>query len=67
MGKAIYCDRCGELFNTSEVECYKIIVSMNNYDDLKVDFCQGCRNQIESFLYGDELKKQKKKNRKNHN
>jgi len=57
MGKAYYCDRCGELFNTAEVTCYKIVVSMGYSEEIKVDFCSECRDKIEDFLYGNDIEK----------
>jgi len=56
MGKAIYCDRCGKLFNSSEVEMYKIKVSGAFNEDLTADFCEGCKSEIEGFLQGDDKK-----------
>ena len=64
MGKAIYCDRCNELFNTSEVEVKRVTISGVFNEDLVVDLCLGCATNIEGYIYGDNLKKNGKKKTK---
>ena len=56
MGRAIYCDRCNKLFNTAEINIKKgkIVGLWNN--DLIFDMCPECRDALEMFIYGDDLK-----------
>ena len=59
MGKAMYCDRCEELFNTSEIEVSRVKLVGVFQEDLKADLCTSCCLEMEKFLYGDDLKKKK--------
>lgn len=61
MGKAYYCDRCKKLFDERKIECYNITIAGAFDEDVEVLFCEGCKNEIETFVYGDDLKRKKKK------
>lgn len=61
MGKAVYCDRCGDLFNTSEIEVKKVRINGAFNEELVVDLCIECARNIEGYVYGDDLKKKKQK------
>ena len=61
MGKAYYCDRCGKLQDESELESCEVVISGVFNEDLKVTMDIGCAREIEDFVYGDDLKKKKKK------
>jgi hypothetical protein len=60
MGEAMYCDRCGKLFNTSEIEVKKVKICGVFNEDLECDLCMGCARGIEGYVYGDDLKKRRK-------
>lgn len=59
MGDAIYCDRCKALINrnTGNIHNFKIVELWN--EDMILDFCDGCRPKLDSFVHGDDLKKKK--------
>jgi len=60
MGNAVYCDRCGKLFNTSEVDVDNVTINGVFNNDLIVDLCKDCGRGIEDYVYGIDLKKKKK-------
>lgn len=64
MGKAIYCDRCGKLFNTSEIDIKrgKLVGFWN--EDIVVDLCPECRSGLENYVYGDDFKEFEKEQNK---
>ncbi len=61
MGKAIFCDRCNELFNAREVDVKsgKLVDFWN--EDMEVDLCPICRSSVEEHVFGMDIKKKKKK------
>lgn len=60
MGKAIYCDRCNRLMNKNigHIRNFRIVGLWN--EDMKLDFCDECRSELDEFVHGDDLKKKKK-------
>ncbi len=61
MGKAYYCDRCEKLQDESKLESKEVIISGIFNEDLKAILDEDCARDIEDFVYGEDLKKKKKK------
>lgn len=61
MGKAIYCDRCGKLFNKAEIDIKKgSLVGFWN-EEIIVDLCPKCLSGLDDYVWGEDLIKKNKK------
>jgi len=61
MGKAYYCDRCGQLQDDAEIKAKEAKISGIFNEDLEVTLCENCARDIELYVYGDDLKNKKKR------
>jgi len=60
MSKALYCDRCGKLFQ----DCmgnYHVTVEFDKYNEpiLDGDLCVDCQDDLEAFVFSKEEDKEK--------
>ena len=60
MGKAYYCDRCGELNDHFEFPSFEVEIKIDENDFADYTLCMGCKGKIESWFLGDDLKKGEK-------
>lgn len=55
MGVAYYCDRCGKLYDSTEVKMMKVTILGVFSEPLKADLCVICARGIEPYVWGDDL------------
>ena len=59
MGKAIFCDRCGKLFDKEEIDIRKGKILDFWNEEMIVYLCPKCKEGLEDYVYGKDLNKKK--------
>lgn len=51
MSKAVYCDRCGKLFQEGVIKQVKIqFLGYASEEEMLLDLCEKCHDKLEDFI-----------------